>query len=171
MLTIERLKELVHYNPETGKFTWLIDRYGPNGRAGEEAGHSRTFKSSSKRYVYIGIDRKRYCAHRLAFFYMTGWWPKPKHHIDHKDGDGWNNKWENLREATHKENMLNSKVRANNIAGVKGVSKTRQGRFIVRLSLGTYNTLEEAIEVYNRAILQYHGDFAKFAEKPKVLNA
>lgn len=153
--TYNRLKELIYYIPETGIFYSI--------KTNKQIGST---KKSRVPYVLIGIDGKQYYAHRLAWVYMTG--EEPKGIIDHKDNDGLNNKWKNLREATKSQNGINSKVRSTNKLGVKGISKNRQG-YLVRICLGTYDTLEEAIEVYNSAILQHFGEFANFSkmsEKP-----
>ena len=76
MITQARLKELLTYDPETGYFTRNVNVKGAN--AGERAG-----TITAKGYIAIGIDRKHYLAHRLAFLYMTGEWPKEL--VDHKD--------------------------------------------------------------------------------------
>lgn len=149
----ERLKQLFWYDPNTGIFIRLKD--------GSIAGST---KQSRVPYVLICVDGKQYYAHRLAWVYMTG--SEPKGLVDHKDTNSLNNKWENLREATKSQNGLNSKVRSTNKLGVKGISKNKQG-FLVRICLGTYDTLEEAIEVYNAAIMQHFGEFAKLSEMPQ----
>ena len=73
-LTQERLKELLHYDPETGYFTWKIS---PNNavKVGSVAG------TSMNNYIRIIIDHKAYLAHRLAFLYMEGYFPE--HEVDH----------------------------------------------------------------------------------------
>ena len=72
MLTQARLKELVHYDPETGRWTFTTNhgRYG-RIKAGGEAGHIHRHNG----YRYIWVDDKAYRACRLAFLYMTGSWP------------------------------------------------------------------------------------------------
>jgi hypothetical protein len=65
-LTQERLKSLLNYNPETGEFTWLVNRRG--AWAGEIAGYPK-HTGSGKVYIIIGIDGKKYYAHRLAWLY------------------------------------------------------------------------------------------------------
>ena len=108
MITQARLKELLTYDPETGYFTRNVNVKGAN--AGERAG-----TITAKGYIAIGIDRKHYLAHRLAFLYMTGEWPKEL--VDHKDTIKINNKWENLREATNSQNKRNVGARKTNKSG------------------------------------------------------
>ena len=150
MITQARLKELLTYDPETGYFTRNVNVKGAN--AGERAG-----TITAKGYIAIGIDRKHYLAHRLAFLYMTGQWPKEL--VDHKDTIKINNKWENLREATNSQNKRNVGARKTNKSGLKGIMKTNAG-FAVTLRLGVYPSLEEATKIYNKAVELFHGDFA-----------
>jgi prefoldin subunit 5 len=157
-LNQEYLKSILHYDFETGLFTWLVNK-SFRCKIGDIAGR---FNDSMHRCICI--DGKQLYAHRLAWLWMTGEWPKNL--IDHKDNNPSNNKWENLREATRSQNGKNSKVRITNKLGIKGISKNRSG-YLVRICLGTYDTIEEAIEVYNKAILKYYGEFAKLSEKPQ----
>ncbi|SRR6266446_2339189 len=88
ILTQERLKELLHYDPETGVFSWILKRpaYGGNKKRGHE-------------YVLINdVDGRDYRAARLAHLYMTGEWPK--HKMDHINRIKDDNRWENLRDVT-----------------------------------------------------------------------
>lgn len=162
MLTQERLKESLHYDPETGKWTWRVDRTQKT-RAGDEAGRPGKY-----RYCQIGLDRRPYMAHRLAWFYMTGSWPKE---VDHVDRNGHNNAWSNLREATRSQNNANRGARC--AAGVKGVRKnarsvnkpyeasiTVAGK---KTFLGMFKTAEEANAAYFAAAKSYFGDFATAA--------
>ena len=106
----ERLKELLHYNPDTGIFTWTVPRQGVKAKAGSVNG---------KGYRQITIDYKLYQVHRLAFLYMTGEWPKDQlDHINHIRTD---NRWLNLREATCQENQRNRTKNKDNTSGVTGV--------------------------------------------------
>lgn len=115
-LTQLRLKELLHYDPVTGHFTWIVANSN-RAPAGTPAGRT----GNSHGYCPIGIDGKRYRAHRLAWLYMTGEWPPE--HIDHINGVRSDNRWHNLRAATLKENNRNMGLQRNNAAGYKGVSK------------------------------------------------
>ncbi|HCF4483434.1 TPA: AP2 domain-containing protein [Pseudomonas aeruginosa] len=87
--------------------------------------------------------------------------------IDHRDGDKLNNRRSNLREATQGENAKNTRLAKNNSSGFKGVSRTAEGRWRARITvgrkevrLGNFDTREEAAAAYDLAALQLHGEFA-----------
>lgn len=98
-LTISRLKSLLEYFPDTGRFVWKVSI--GNVKAGSPAGCD-----NGAGYVKIRIDNKKYRAHRLAWVYVYGVWPNKD--LDHKDRVRNNNAISNLREATPKENRANS---------------------------------------------------------------
>ena len=113
MITQERLKEMLDYDPETGVFTWIAK---PCSRIciGAIAG------CNSHGYMVIGLDGVLHMAHRLAWLYMRGGFTKDQiDHINHIRND---NRWVNLREVTHLENKRNLPQRSNNTSGVIGVS-------------------------------------------------
>lgn len=116
-LTQSRLKEVLHYNPNTGVFTWIARIKGIC--IGSRAGCIHTNKRTGYRHIFIRVDRSLYKAHRLAFLYMTGMWPTNE--VDHEDHDGINNKWKNLRDVTHVENHQNLSKPSDNTSGVVGV--------------------------------------------------
>jgi len=157
-LTQERLKEVLHYDELTGLFTWKVNR-GP-ARFGCQA-----HNINKNGYVRIGIDRRLYYGHRLAWLYMTGKWPK--YEIDHKNGIESNNRWCNLREATHDQNMKNKGKHIPNKVGVKGVCMN--GKYIqarIRINgklkhLGYFQTVDLAKEAYDSAAQTYFGTFAR----------
>lgn len=101
-LTTERLRELLHYNPETGVFTRKVST-SPIASAGMVAGS----RNKRHRHIFIYVDSKRYSAHRLAWLYMTGAWPKQK--IDHINGDGFDNSFTNLRDVPQLTNTENQR--------------------------------------------------------------
>jgi hypothetical protein len=94
------LTSVLHYTPETGEFLWNLPR--PKIRVGQRAG----YKKKNTGYIYIEIDGKSYSAHRLAWFYVTGTFPKKQ--IDHINRNRSDNRYENLREATNSQNKANS---------------------------------------------------------------
>ena len=107
MVTQERLKAVVKYDYKTGIFTWKTHKY--SHRVGCVAGCV-----NGEGYVVLRVGDKLYLAHRLAFLYMTGEWPKK--FIDHINADNVpeaenrvDNRWCNLREATNRTNLSNCK--------------------------------------------------------------
>jgi len=120
-LTVERLRELLHYDLETGVFTWRI-RPAYNVQIGDLAGSQDT-----KGYIRIQIDGKLYKAHRLAWFYVTGAWPVNQ--IDHRNGVRNDNRFSNIREADHYLNAQNQRrPRSDNTSGFLGVSWSKAER-------------------------------------------
>jgi len=113
MLTQKKLKELLHYNPETGLFTRLVHR-SSNATIGRIAGCANL-----DGYIMIKIGKRLYSAHRLAFLYITGEWPADQmDHVNHIRDD---NKWLNLNPVSSSENSRNVSMRKNNTSGIVGV--------------------------------------------------
>lgn len=163
-LTQARLKELLHYDPETGIFTWLPGT-GGKGRplAPKQAGGFDSWG-----YRRIWVDGMFYRASHLAWLYVRGEWPERQ--LDHRDVDQKNDRFGNLRLATQTQNKANSGVYRNNKLGVKGVRRHANGRFEARLRvngqliyLGCYKTIEEAKTVYDREAGARFGEFARSA--------
>jgi hypothetical protein len=161
-LTRARLRELLHYDPETGEFRWL-KRLCNSVRVGDVAGCPNAFD----RYWCIRIHRRNYPAHQLAWLYMTGGWGRPT--IDHRDGNPANNRWNNLRRATSSQNNANRRRPRHNTSGFKGVSLyrrtgkwraciSRNGRLI---SLGAFRTAQAAHAAYEAAAHELFGEFAR----------
>jgi hypothetical protein len=164
IITAERLRQLLHYDPDTGVLTWLINRRGYNGgvRIGDVAGWI-----STKGYRKIRIDGREYRAARLAWLYMAGEWPKAE--IDHIDGDRADDRFCNLREATASQNLANAPMRADNTSGFKGVSWCkRAGKWRAHIkingksrTLGRFATPERAFIAYMLEAWKHYGDFAR----------
>lgn len=163
MLTAERLREVLSYDPISGVFRWRIYSGGKR-KAGEEAGGP-----DGRGYIAIWVDRKPFKAHRLAWLYMTGHWPAEE--IDHRDLRRDNNAWTNLREATRRDNRHNQPRPKNNRSGFKGVcwnktvrrwqaSITNNGR---TQYLGCFLTAIEAHAAYVKAAHGLYGEFARTA--------
>lgn len=162
MITQSQLKEILHYDPETGQFTWRVATRG-RIKAGGIAG-----SNNGSGYIRITVDNNQYFAHRLAWFWMTGSWPIGN--IDHRDRDRANNAWGNLREATQSQNMANTTTQRTNSLGLKGVYLVSPGRYRAQIrvqgknhNLGRFDTPEEAHAAYVTAAKKYHGEFARAA--------
>jgi hypothetical protein len=155
MLTQSRLKELLHYDPETGLFTWLVSTSNCV-KVGDVAG------SVSHGYRIIKIDGKKYGAHRLAFLYITG--NLPENDTDHINGIRDDNRWCNLREATRAENMQNKAPYKAGTSKYPGVywHKQRQ-KWVAQITIngkqkhiGLFETEEEAYSAYCAAKAEHH---------------
>lgn len=156
ILSAARLRELLHYCPETGVFLWKVWRGGP-AVAGSVAGGT-----DSKGYRQIKLDMRLYLAHRLAWLYVHGEFPSG--HLDHVDRNPQNNSIANLRQCTHAENHQNTGVRADNTSGVTGVSFNKESaKWLAYINkggrkhrLGLFETLEEAVAVRVAAKSEVH---------------
>lgn len=163
-LTQKRLRELLHYEPDTGVFTWII-RPTRKRKAGDIAGYL------DNGYVLIGFNSKNYKAHRLAWLYEYGCWPSK--HIDHIDGNPSNNRISNLREATQSENLQNQlKARADSKTSLLGASRNKnrsnyRAQIMVNgksIHLGCFKTDIEAHDAYITA-KRIHHPFGTVASK------
>ena len=163
MISQDRLKELFHYDPETGLFTWIVFRGGGSPRIGTVAG-----SPNEDGYVKIKVDQKLYAAHRLAWLYMTGSFPSLE--IDHINGQPADNRFSNLREASRTENNRNTKISKNNQSGFKRVTRNKKnGKWAAHIRsndkqkfLGNFETPELAHEFYCLAADMLHGEFANY---------
>ena len=154
------LYELFAY--KNGNLYW---RKRPNSmvKAGEKAG-----SEDSLGYTFIAYKRKKYALHRLIFWRHYGFLPDE---VDHIDGNPRNNCVENLRAATHLENMRNSKIRKDNTSGIKGVcwsiaSKKWEVKFQLNgktKHFGKYHDINVAKFVCETMRHKYHKEFARYA--------
>lgn len=161
-LTAERLRELLHYDPDTGVFTRLVasmagaTRNRAVARVGDIAGGA-----DLKGYVLINVDGRKYRAHRLAWLYVHGVWPPCN--IDHRNGNCGDNHIKNLRAVTQGQNMQNRRrASKNNGCGFLGVS-AEGGRFRASIKaagkkkhLGYFDTPELAHAAYLEAKARLH---------------
>lgn len=116
-LTQKRLKELLHYSPDTGVFTWrhrMMKRNIPSRRNGKTAG-----SITALGYIVIVLNYKHLYAHRLAWLYTHGY--IPENEIDHINKTKTDNSISNLREVSRSCNAINTINQKNNTSGVKGV--------------------------------------------------
>lgn len=132
------------YDPEMGVFTWLRDSNNKQRLAGSIAGGLH----SSTGYWRIKFKGSYYSGHRLAWFYMTGEWPKP--YCDHINGNRADNRWSNLREANAVQQRANAKLNANSTSGFRGVYfNKRRGKWRAHIQyehLGYFETKKAAAE-------------------------
>jgi hypothetical protein len=159
-LTQAHLKELLHYDPDTGVFTWK-DIKKNRHLAGKMAGNVSVLG-----YVIIKINQKYHKAHRLAWLYEFGQFPEKW--IDHINRDRSDNRIANLRNADHSLNMRNKKIGKNNKSSKTGVSfSAATQKWSARIQvknksgfLGWFSNLEDAIASREKAEIDwgYHLD-------------
>lgn len=98
---------------------------------------------------------------------------EPGQKVDHRDGDGLNNRRANLRIASHGQNMANTRlIRSNNKTGFKGITyRAETGRWIGQIAgtyLGTFGSAEDAARAYDAAAIEMFGEFAQINFPPQV---
>lgn len=155
MLTADRLREVIEYTPESGEFIWK-KKIGARSVIGVRAGNFR-----KDGYLAIQIDGTKYKGHRLAWLWVTGRWPEEE--IDHRNGSHGDNRWENLRSATHFVNAQNQRIaRRDNVCGFLGVCKSGENfRAYInengkKKHLGSFQTPQLAHAAYLKAKRALH---------------
>ena len=160
MMNQERARELFNYSPETGVISWSKTS-GPRSQKGAEAGWSQAG------YRRIQADGEMYMSHRVAWLLAYGDWPFAQ--IDHIDGNRTNNRLENLREASHLENMKNKKTYTTNKSGVVGVywaaDREKWRARIGGKNLGAHSSIEAAATERREAEItqEYHRNHGRTA--------
>jgi hypothetical protein len=159
-LTPARLRELFKYDPETGLFTRRISVKG------HPAGTIATRKMSAG-YIEIGVDGRKYLAHRLAFLFVNGNWPPEQ--VDHINRQRTDNRWANLRLASISENHANKAASPANKSGFKGVCwRPKQRKWTAQIKkhrriyhLGCFDSPSAAHQAYIDAASELFGEFAR----------
>jgi hypothetical protein len=158
IIDIEYLNRRLIYNPESGDVLW---RHGK--KSGTQCGWN------NGRYYVCLLDKKRFCIHRIAWaiFYKKF----PDNLIDHIDGNGFNNKISNLREADKSKNGINRGMEKGNKTGFKGVSianRVKGKKYLAQINhkgkhyfLGYHSTPEIAHQAYCKKGSELFGDFFK----------
>lgn len=158
MITAEEVRRDFHYDPETGVFMRVSGGHGIKKRyTGVPLGCP-----NQKGQLRVGYKGRLYRLHRLIWLYMTGMWPA--HQIDHINRDPTDNRWCNLREATHAENIWNQTRRDGKQRGAYFCRTT--GRYASAIThngktiwLGRFDTKEAAAAAYEAASKQMCGEF------------
>jgi hypothetical protein len=151
------LEEVLFY--ENGQLYWKIHK--KKVRAGEPAGRTK-----SNGYCEVRLDGKLHGSHRLIFKMFHGYVPPI---IDHIDGNPSNNKIENLREASHAQNMRNSQRPKNNTSGFKGVYfDKRNSNWVAqcvldgkKTHLGSFKDIHDAARAVTKFREENHKEFAR----------
>lgn len=162
-LTQDSLKASLAYDPDSGDFRWKR-KGGGRVKPGDIAG-----VLGAGGYRLIRMGGVLWMAHRLAFLYVRGSWPKED--VDHKDCNPANNRWGNLRECRPSENGGNARISKRNKSGTKGVWWDKQrGKWIAairvngrRLRLGYFAEIDDAARAYRVGAEKHFGEFARTA--------
>lgn len=162
-ISLDRLRDVLHYDAETGDFIWK-KKLSNSSRIGDVAG-----ATEPDGYRILSIDGRSYRAHRLVWYYIYG--SEAPFEIDHIDGDRSNNRLSNLRLATKSQNRKNTKRHRDNKSGFKGVvfqkhTKKNPWRSVITYGgkshhLGNFPTPEDAHAAYVRAARSTFGEFAR----------
>lgn len=165
----DRLLDLVHYDPLTGVFTARVD-LSKKRPAGTELGRLH-YNGSGNVYFRIFLEGIDYWAHRLAWFYVTGEWAAV---VDHRFGDGTDNRFENLRACNQMQNTHNRPASKRSSSGVKGVCPMLGGSkpyWLANIMANgqrhqkqfpyTYAGFEAAKEWRREMAEKLHGEFAR----------
>jgi hypothetical protein len=147
MLTQTQLKEILHYDPDTGLFTRRLKQSGV--KQGKVSG-----SFSNEGYLVTSVKNKIYKCHRLAWLYVAGQWPT--HNIDHINGNRQDNRFNNLRDVKQKINIENQTKAQKHNKSTRTLGTWKNGTgFAARIShnnkkiyLGTFKTIEEAEAAY-----------------------
>lgn len=162
-ITQHELKRLLDYNQEEGSFTWKWRDEGPacwNGRWPGKAVGSIVHNSQDHDLLYLTTRIKGYdiYVHRLVWLWEYNTLPE---FIDHKDGDGLNNHYWNLRESTRSQNLANSHKLQRGVYIENGKCRAMirvEGNLI---HLGTFTEYDDAQAAYNKAANEYFGEYAR----------
>jgi len=156
MVSLEEAQRLMIYDPFTGDFKNRISFFGRRGKAGESCGdivsRGRGF------YRRLSVGGQRFYAHRVAWWFFHGQWPTGV--IDHINGNGLDNRIDNLRDVDCSTNLHNQHVvRRDNSTGYSGVGFDKR-RSLYRAAiqidgaakfLGYFKTAKEAHQAYQKA--------------------
>ena len=167
-ISAEYARKILDYNPETGEFRWKARDNVPSNWNSKYAG-KLAGSMSTQGYIKIGVNYQHILAHRLAWLIVYGEWPSRQ--LDHRDNNRANNRLNNLRLATNKENGYNRRVNINNTSGVSGihchtVTKKWCARIKAdgkRISLGNFANFADAVFARKKAEVEYFGEFRRAA--------
>jgi hypothetical protein len=154
-LPIDFLRDVLLYEPTTGIFI-CKKKYANKILVGSVVGANHLAG-----YKQIMLQRTQFLAHRLAWFYVYGCWPKQE--IDHIDGNRSNNAISNLRDVDRLTNAQNKRcAQSDNSSGFLGVHAKR-GRWVADIKVkgktmrvGTFDTPQEASEAFLNAKRIHH---------------
>lgn len=163
-ITVDRLRELLEYVPDTGELIWR-ERIGKAAFNAKLANRKAGCLVNGYVMITFGTENARVYGHRVALAISLGEWPTGE--VDHIDGNRSNNRLSNLRVASSSENCRN-KTRTLGAIPFKGVTwEAALGKYRARIktaagrmSLGMFASPDEAARAYDMAAIRFHGEFA-----------
>lgn len=161
-IDLKLMNKLFFLDVKTGALIRRVTR-SPNAKAGDEVG-----TVDGKGYLHVNVDRKFIRLHRIVFLMHYGWEPDQ---IDHINTDKQDNRPENLRPTTSRQNSGNINPPKHNTSGVKGVSKNGKTGFWhaqIKINgkqtyLGRSYDMAEAKKLYEDGAKKHFGDYARLA--------
>lgn len=168
----EYLRECLRYNKRAGTLFW---KHRPREHFktlhafrdwNTKYAGKRTFTAEqSWGHMRADIQGRTFAAARIIWKMVTG--EDPPTFVDHKDRNGSNNRWHNLRLATHSQNTINSSLRSDNKSGCAGVCQRENGTWRAYICvdhkakrLGTFDSKADAIFARREAVKIHYGEFA-----------
>lgn len=158
---LEQVRRLLAYDPDSGRFTWLADRYRP--LASTEAGNV-----NKAGYRVIVVAGRRVRAHRLAWLFVHGELPPAGTDIDHINGRRSDNRIINLRICSRRQNLMNARAKGKT-SKFRGVCFDRsRGLWLAQIKkaegrshIGRFATEIEAARAYDQMAARLFGEFAR----------
>ena len=159
----EEILRIFRYDETSPTKLTRIVKTGVNTVVGEPAGYQA---KATGRFI-VSVNKVQYLLHRVVWIMHYGDIPDGMT-IDHINNNPSDNRISNLRLASYTQNNWNTKKRANNKAGFKGVAYDKsRGNFIAtirdgqrKIKLGVFGTAKEAYSAYVAAAKTIHGEFA-----------
>jgi len=157
----DRLKELLHYDQETGVFTAIAPRGKRSDLVGKPAG-----TITPDGYRVIAVEGRKYRATHLAHIYMNGRLPDSL--MDHRNHQKSDDRWDNIRPANKAQNEQNKGLRASNSSGCTGVYFNKAaGKWQAYITvmerpkyLGIFREWFDAVCARKAAEAKHFGEFA-----------
>jgi hypothetical protein len=170
-ISIEVIRELVSYNPNTGELFHKprTAKHTPRFRSFNTrlAGKAADTSRDGKGYLLVTVNNIKFKAHRIAYAIMTGSWPDT---IDHINGVRGDNRWCNLRSVTQRQNRANTygwtKTTSSKYIGVTHAKTGKPWVAQATLNrknffLGSFNTEVEAAKARDRFVLEHNKEHAR----------